>query len=135
MTMALCFHCGDVKFGALCPCLTCQGLPVSNVDLNIVFSDHQYSEQTLHEFGAVLRAIRAITSKPDEGFWSFIRYISLEHPTILRVDFAQHAVQRLDEILGATHLPPVTVRKSWRGAMLEKAENQKLDLETSPEVD
>ena len=39
MTQALCLHCGEIKFGALCPCPQCQADSTGNVDLDIAFSD------------------------------------------------------------------------------------------------
>ena len=35
MTMALCFNCGDIKFGAICPCPKCQAESSGDMELDI----------------------------------------------------------------------------------------------------
>jgi len=39
MSLALCFNCGNVKFGALCECDKCGIASTGDMDLDILFSD------------------------------------------------------------------------------------------------
>ena len=57
MTWALCLTCGDVKFGAICPCPNCGVSSTGNMQLDIAFSDHHLSRRTLDELGAVVAEI------------------------------------------------------------------------------
>jgi hypothetical protein len=42
MTIAICFACGAIKFGALCPCETCKATPKSEdeIAVSLLLSDH-----------------------------------------------------------------------------------------------
>lgn len=112
MTMALCFNCGEIKFGAICPCPKCRVASTGDMKLDIVFSDHNYDVKTLEEFGAVLRVIRGACSPPGKAFWAFMRYLSKQHPEVLMVEFEFEAELELDLALRDLDLPPVTLRPS-----------------------
>ena len=60
MTIALCFNCGHMKFGAICPCPECRIASTGNMNLDIAFSDHWMSVDTIRAFGEVIRAIRRV---------------------------------------------------------------------------
>ena len=53
MTMAACFNCGEIKFGAFNHCGKCGARPVSEDDLAISYAmtDHHYDETTLRQMG------------------------------------------------------------------------------------
>src|SRR4051794_1647899 len=72
MTWALCFNCGETKFGALCPCPSCQEGSTGDINLDIAFSDHHMAVETIKEFGEVVRAIRRACDEDELRFWSFI---------------------------------------------------------------
>jgi hypothetical protein len=57
MTMAVCFKCGAIKFGAFCPCPECQALPKSEDDLalSLAMTDHYFDMPTLEQMGAAVR--------------------------------------------------------------------------------
>jgi hypothetical protein len=57
MTMAVCFRCGAIKFGAFCPCPECQALPISEDDLalSLAMTDHYFDVPTLEQMGAAVR--------------------------------------------------------------------------------
>ena len=112
MTYALCFSCGNTKFGALVPCREC-GAPASgNVDMDIAFSDHVIKLPTIEAFGAVLKALRGVCDDEDLRSWAFIRYLSVHHPDILRVELSEAEERTFDEILSRTPLPVVTILRS-----------------------
>src|SRR3989442_9134470 len=112
MTMALCFNCGDIKFGAICPCPKCQVKSSGDMGLDIAFSDHNYDVETLKEFGSVIRAIHSATDEPPTRFWAFIHYVSEHHPSILKVDLKPEMQARVTEVLRSVVLPLVTVHES-----------------------
>ncbi len=110
--MALCFNCGEVKFGALCPCPKCRTGSTGDMGLDIQFSDHHYDVETLKEFGNVIRAIQGACNDPATRFWTFLEYVSEHHPNILSVQLKPEAKAKAAEILSGLALPPVTLRES-----------------------
>lgn len=112
MTMALCFNCGDVKFGALCPCPKCQVASTGNPQLDIAFSDHHYAKETLEEFGAIIRTMGAVIEDPDLRFKAFIHYVSDRHPEILTVNLEPEVESRIESLLADIVLSGVTIRGS-----------------------
>ncbi len=110
--MALCFNCGEIKFGAICPCPKCQVESSGDMNLDIAFSDHNYEIETLKEFGGVIRAIHAASDDPPTRFWAFIHYVSEHHPSILKVDLKPEMKTKVAEALRGVALPSVTLRES-----------------------
>jgi len=46
VTWALCLNCGEVKFGAICPCPKCNVESTGDMNLDIAFSDHHMAKET-----------------------------------------------------------------------------------------
>ena len=111
MTQALCFHCGETKFGALCPCPECQSGPTGDIQLDIAFSDHHMSVETIQGFGRVIKAIRMVCEDDALCFWSFISFVSTHHSDILSVELAPEMSQRCDKVLARASPPEVTVEE------------------------
>lgn len=114
MTKALCFHCGEVKFGAICPCPSCGTASTGDMSLDIAFSDHRMDVQTLEEFGEVVRAIEKVEGDPRLKFWAFIEYVSQHHPTILHVELKPEVKADIEQLLEGVVLPEVTLREVER---------------------
>ena len=110
MTWALCLNCGEVKFGAICRCPKCQVESTGDFRLDIAFSDRCMEQQSLHELGAVVAAIRAASSDRELCNSAFIRYISTKHPSVLRADLDPELEHRCDQFLQHVRLPAVTIR-------------------------
>lgn len=57
MTMAVCFKCGVVKFGAFVPCPKCSAIPQTEDDfaLALAMTDHYFDRATLDQMGAAIR--------------------------------------------------------------------------------
>ncbi|MFO0953119.1 MAG: hypothetical protein U0835_18590 [Isosphaeraceae bacterium] len=119
MTMALCFRCGRTKFGAICPCPTCGLASTGDMNLDIAFSDHHLTVETLKGFGEVVRAIRRVCDDDELGFWSFIRYVSANHSHLLGVKMTPENQARCDDVLARASPPPVVVEES-RAARLRR---------------
>lgn len=113
MTQALCFFCGAIKFGALCPCETCGQGATGDIFLDITFSDHHYAVQTLEEFGVIIQEINQRTDDAKTRFWTFMVYVATHHPDILTVALPDEVWVRADEILGQCTLPTVTLRRPF----------------------
>ncbi|MFO0960299.1 MAG: hypothetical protein U0800_23135 [Isosphaeraceae bacterium] len=111
MTWALCFHCGNTKFGAICPCPDCQVSSTGNMQLDIAFSDHNLSVETIREFGEVVRAIQQVCDDDATRFWSFILYVSRNHPDILDVNLEPEVESRCIGVLEDANPPAVTIRR------------------------
>lgn len=62
MTTAVCFHCGDLKFGSFCPCRACKNRPKTDDELiiSLAMSDHYFEVETLNQMGDAIRQ----TGKP-----------------------------------------------------------------------
>lgn len=58
MTQAVCFHCGDLKWGAFNGCENCGSRPKSDDELmlSIMLTDHNFTAEKLALFGAGIRA-------------------------------------------------------------------------------
>jgi hypothetical protein len=124
MTWALCFNCGETKFGAICPCPSCQVASTGDISLDILFSDHHMAVETLKDFGKVVRAIRGVCPEDELRFWSFISFVSSHHPEILHVELKPEAAGRCAEVLTRADPPPVVVRESERAALMREIEGE-----------
>ncbi|HEX8198939.1 MAG TPA: hypothetical protein VF590_00525 [Isosphaeraceae bacterium] len=122
--MGLCLHCGETKFGAICPCPACQVASTGDMELDIAFSDHHMAVATLQEFGEVVRAIRRVCQDDALRFWSFISFVSTHHPDVLRVELDPEERRRCDEILARADPPPVVVRDAGITEFLRKREEE-----------
>ena len=107
--MALCFKCGDLKFGALCPCLSCDADSTGNESLDILFSDHRLSTGDLTEFGKIVAHFRAKTDDDNLVFWCFIKYISEYHGNLLYAEVPDEFVAKVQEIYVETELPKLAI--------------------------
>ena len=61
MTQAVCFKCGDIKWGAFSNCENCGARPKSDDDLmlSLAFSDHYFDLAKLQQFGRDIAAGRS----------------------------------------------------------------------------
>ena len=123
MTWALCFNCGEVKFGAICPCPKCDVKSTGDVILDIAFSDHNMTKGSLEDFGKVVAAIHAESDDAELCFWTFIRYISLNHSSILGVELEPEVAEKCDLILSQISLPAVTLKPSHSKRPKDKAQS------------
>lgn len=112
MTWALCLNCGEVKFGALCPCPKCQAPSTGDIQLDIAFSDHQMGRETLEEFGHVIETLHGATEDEELCFWAFIRFVSTVHASVLGVTLEPELQQRCDDLIASVSIPPVQLRPS-----------------------
>ena len=125
MTWALCLNCGEVKFGAICPCPKCNAESTGDMNLDITFSDHRMSKETLNELGGVVAAIHAVSTDDELCFWAFIRYVSTNHSSILGADIKPDVQDKCDIILKQARLPDVTIRPSPREEWEAKPKGKK----------
>jgi len=109
MTFALCFHCGGIKFGALNPCPSCNSPATGNINLDIAFSDHHVPKDSLEKLGDVIAAINTKSDDEELCFWTFIHYVSINHPSILGVNLKPEVQTKAEELLGELTLPEFTI--------------------------
>jgi hypothetical protein len=123
MTWALCLNCGELKFGAICPCPKCEVASSGDMNLDIAFSDHHVPKQKLADLGQVIAALHTVSSDQELCFWTFIRYIAVHHPSILGVELEPNRQARCDELLQQIDLPalgvspglePATPKRWWQ---------------------
>jgi hypothetical protein len=57
VTIAVCFRCGNLKFGAFCPCPDCSALPQNEDELvlSLAMTDHYFDRPTLERMGAAVK--------------------------------------------------------------------------------
>src|SRR5215831_4148 len=57
MTHAVCFKCGEMKFGAWVPCSACGARPASDreINLSMAMTDHYFDLETLEQMGAKIK--------------------------------------------------------------------------------
>jgi hypothetical protein len=99
MSLALCFNCGNVKFGALCECEECGTGSTGNVDLDILFSDWNYCEEVLEKFGNVIVQIHRHTDNQRLVFLTFLRFVSNEYPGIVNINVDGETLDEIEKIL------------------------------------
>ena len=58
MTTAVCFKCGEFKFGAWTLCSKCQAFPETEDDfvISLAMSDHYFDEATLRKMGESVKS-------------------------------------------------------------------------------
>ena len=105
MTWALCLNCGDVKFGAICPCPSCRVASTGDMQMDIAFSDHHIPRAELEQFGAVIKAIAEVSDEDELKFWSFILFISESRPETLAVTLEPVMESRAREVLERARAP------------------------------
>lgn len=127
MTMALCFNCGHAKFGALCPCEKCEVGSTGDINLDIAFSDHRMTLETIQSFGEVIKSIRSVCDDDELRFWVFLRYISQRHSNILTIQQTEEATAACDAVLARAQIPTVVVKESEKAEYFRKVEEQKLE--------
>jgi hypothetical protein len=88
--------------------------------LDIAFSDHHLSEDTLTAFGAVVASIRRVCADDQLRFWSFIHYVATRHPDILGVTMPAEQSERCEAVVASANPHPVTVEESWGGKVLRE---------------
>ena len=66
MTQAVCFKCGDIKWGAFSNCENCGARPKSDDDLmlSLAFTDHYFELAKLQQFGRDVAAGRSLQLDP-----------------------------------------------------------------------
>ncbi|MDD7987149.1 hypothetical protein PQO01_19535 [Lentisphaera marina] len=120
MTMALCFNCGDTKFGALCPCPKCSAGPTEDMGLDILFSDHNFSVSTLNEFGNVIKAISSVSDNDELRFYSFMLYLSNNHNELLQVNYEDEQNALCSSILEKANVPLVKIEQSQQAKLKQE---------------
>ncbi|HYH68910.1 MAG TPA: hypothetical protein VD866_29725 [Urbifossiella sp.] len=94
------------------------------MSLDIAFSDHHMSVATLEAFGDVVRAIRRVCDDDQLRFWAFIRFVSVNHPTVLGVDQPPEQQSACDDVLARAQPPPVQVEESSASRFLRSHESE-----------
>ena len=122
MTWALCFSCGHIKHGAICPCPKCAIRSTGDTEIDILFSDHFMALSTLKQFGQVVNIINKHTDNNEERFWTFLYYISETHSDILKVDLPAPIAPQIQRLYPELEFPPVEVLPGIRNRDDTKAE-------------
>jgi hypothetical protein len=103
-------NCGFTKWGAFCPCSACHAGSTGDFKIDIAFSEHHLSRSTLEQLGVVIKAIAGRTDEQELRFWSFIEYVSRNHPEILSVELKAEVRERVEAVLSGLEVPqPVEV--------------------------
>lgn len=106
-------NCGAVKWGALNPCPKCEAGSTGNIPLDIAFSDHYMSHETILNFGAVLSELTSFTNDRTLAAAAFLEYVSREHPEILTVEYPQTTIARLEPLLRQVTVKRFEVKEGY----------------------
>lgn len=101
MSLALCFNCGEIKFGALCECEKCGITSTENIDLDILFSDWNMSENTMKKFGSVIKTINSKVDDKDIHQWLFLVFITLHYPELFKIEILDENIKTATELFKA----------------------------------
>lgn len=89
MAYNLCLHCGEMKYGILCPCPKCGAVhgsdSIANISVDMIFSSYCVSRPFLLHASAIIRAINAKENDPARRRRAFSRYMTLYYPKFLSV--------------------------------------------------
>jgi hypothetical protein len=110
MTWAMCLNCGDIKFGAFVPCPRCQSASTGNAGLDVAFSDHRISKESLEQLCSIMRAIRQSSDDDELCFWTFIHYVATYHPSVLEVELKDEIRPRVESMLKELNLPVISLQ-------------------------
>ena len=114
MTVALCTNCGSTKFGTSFPCKECGCGSTGNSDLDIAFTDHYLTEDTLHGFGQIIKCLREQTQDEGVAFWAFMKHITEHYPEIMMSETPRRYDAAAQSLLDQTDVPEVMVEDSPR---------------------
>ena len=66
MTTAVCFNCGEIKFGAFTPCEKCKIIPKNEDDLvlSLAMTDHYFDISTLEQVAETIRSGERLNLEP-----------------------------------------------------------------------
>ena len=86
MTLAICFACGAIKFGALCPCEKCKATPKSEDELavSLLLCDHHMSVPDLEALSDAMVSGK-IHPVPDEQTMELLRPAAQEAQRMLGI--------------------------------------------------
>lgn len=77
MTIAVCFNCGNIKFGAFSECDKCNKIPETHKEkaLSMVLTDHFHNEEKLKYFGKSISEgiIIKLEKETEERWLNFFR--------------------------------------------------------------
>jgi hypothetical protein len=123
MTDALCFRCGNIKFGALCGCGECGAESSGDSKIDITFSDHHMSRASLEKFGDFIKLLHSHCKIEDVCFWAFIRFVSDKHPSILSARPPESIVADVESLLAQVEHPYIEIEPG----IPEQIERQKAE--------
>lgn len=88
MTVAVCYKCGEFKFGAFTPCEHCGALPATEDDLalSLMMTDHYFDRKTLDAMSTEVKNGKPLRLAP-ETRETLVRQIR-EFPGLLRFNKA-----------------------------------------------
>jgi hypothetical protein len=124
MTEALCFRCGNIKWGALCEGSECGNKPSGDSQLDIVFSDHYMSRSSLEKFGNFIKLLHSHCEKEDVCFWAFIRFVSDKHPSILGARLPESIVTDVESLLTQVEHPYIEIEPG-RNEQIKRQKSEK----------
>ncbi|MBC8137712.1 MAG: hypothetical protein H8F28_17670 [Fibrella sp.] len=77
--------------------------------MDISFSDHYLAHPTLEQLGAVVKTINMATEDKALRFYSFVYYVSENHPSILQYTPPETEGGKIRLLLSKLELPPVEI--------------------------
>ncbi|HWO26905.1 MAG TPA: hypothetical protein VNO30_49585 [Kofleriaceae bacterium] len=107
MTQALCLRCGDIKFGALCPCMTCHAEADPDHDLAIALSDHYLAVPALERIGRLVRDLAAQSPDGDARRAALLLFLAQLGPRYAR-PVSEALAPRARELLASVDVPRVS---------------------------
>jgi parallel beta-helix repeat protein len=109
VTIALCLNCGKIKIGALCPCPCCGLSSSGDVDLDLLFSDHHLTPESLSQLGQVIGNIRSSTTDDELFSSAVLHFVQLQNPNLLTYDIESSQLKQVKRLLASLNLQPVTL--------------------------
>jgi hypothetical protein len=111
MTTALCLNCGGLKFGAFLECPACGSSPSGDTDLDIAFTDHHLSVETLQNLGSVIRTLRKVEEDSEIVQLAFLYYFSKKCPALLAIEVEPELSEKIETLLKRVKLVEFEIKE------------------------
>ena len=134
MTKALCWQCGEFKFGAFTECLSCNAEPVKDEDLmiSLLLTDHELSEDELLSYQERIR--RGVKFQISEEIRQAllpavevakriminenISSSELQYPSALGENSSHSIIQKLHRFIASSPLIAIVLFHMWRSSLI-----------------
>jgi hypothetical protein len=79
---------------------------------SLLFTDHNFSVQTLNNFGEIMKIISTAFPDVEERSTAFLKYVSDNHPSLVSANMPNEIYRRLGKTMSRLKLPVFELEKA-----------------------